>query len=145
MLITTRVQEKGQVTIPQEIRKKLNLKKGDLVTFVETESGIAIKSVDEAADELLEGLRRKLQKRGISLEKLTVLSTQKGGDAAAMELGVSEAEKEIFYQAMRLRAQAALAEIQADAKMNGTDKLTEAEIEAEIQAARREIDNVARP
>ena len=31
-LNTVRVQEKGQVTIPLRIRKKLNLKKGDLVT-----------------------------------------------------------------------------------------------------------------
>ena len=34
-----RVQEKGQVTLPLEIRRKLKLKKGDLVTFVETEDG----------------------------------------------------------------------------------------------------------
>ena len=31
------VQEKGQVTIPVEIRRKLGLEKGDLVAFVETE------------------------------------------------------------------------------------------------------------
>jgi AbrB family looped-hinge helix DNA binding protein len=31
------VQEKGQVTIPVEIRKKLGLKKGDYVAFIETE------------------------------------------------------------------------------------------------------------
>jgi AbrB family looped-hinge helix DNA binding protein len=38
-----RVQEKGQVTIPRAIRKKLNLKQGDLVIFQETEAGILIK------------------------------------------------------------------------------------------------------
>ena len=37
-----RVQEKGQVTIPSQIRKKLKLKKGDLVVFEETETGIMI-------------------------------------------------------------------------------------------------------
>jgi len=38
-----RIQEKGQVTIPRKIRKRLNLKKGDLVVFVETDSGVMVK------------------------------------------------------------------------------------------------------
>jgi len=50
--IGVRVQEKGQVTIPSQIRKKLNLKQGDLVIFVETESGVMVKSASVvAADE----------------------------------------------------------------------------------------------
>ncbi|MEJ2354021.1 MAG: AbrB/MazE/SpoVT family DNA-binding domain-containing protein [Anaerolineales bacterium] len=57
-----RVQEKGQVTIPVEIRQKLNLKKGDLVTFVETEEGVMIKPaeviVSEALDEIVRSLKR---------------------------------------------------------------------------------------
>jgi AbrB family looped-hinge helix DNA binding protein len=43
-----RVQGKGQVTIPVEIRDKLNLKKGDLVTFVATEEGVIIKPAELA-------------------------------------------------------------------------------------------------
>jgi AbrB family looped-hinge helix DNA binding protein len=38
-----RIQEKGQVTIPHKIRKKLNLKKGDVVVFVETDTGVMVK------------------------------------------------------------------------------------------------------
>jgi antitoxin PrlF len=50
--IGVRVQEKGQVTIPSQIRKKLNLKQGDLVVFVETKSGVMVKSASAlAADE----------------------------------------------------------------------------------------------
>ena len=41
-----RVQEKGQVTIPLEIREKLNLKKGDLVTFIETDDGVVIRPAE---------------------------------------------------------------------------------------------------
>ena len=41
--IGVHVQEKGQVTIPRKIRNKLNLKRGDLVLFVETESGVMLK------------------------------------------------------------------------------------------------------
>ena len=37
-----RVQGKGQVTIPLSIRKKLNLKQGDLVIFQETPAGIVL-------------------------------------------------------------------------------------------------------
>lgn len=38
----SRVQKKGQVTIPLEIRQKLGLVEGDLVAFVETEHGIML-------------------------------------------------------------------------------------------------------
>jgi AbrB family looped-hinge helix DNA binding protein len=37
-----RMQEKGQVTIPTEIRKKLGLKRGDLVAVMETPDGVFI-------------------------------------------------------------------------------------------------------
>ena len=48
-----RIQEKGQVTIPLHIRKKLNLKCGDLVVFVETEAGVIVNRASVVApDEL---------------------------------------------------------------------------------------------
>ena len=36
MTLYVRVQEKGQVTIPTKLRKKLNIKKGDTVMVIET-------------------------------------------------------------------------------------------------------------
>jgi antitoxin PrlF len=48
------VQEKGQVTIPAEIRKKLGLKKGDLVAFVETDQGVLLSSQEVIASEALD-------------------------------------------------------------------------------------------
>jgi AbrB family looped-hinge helix DNA binding protein len=75
MLTTVRVQEKGQVTIPRDIRKKLNLKKGDLVTFVVSNEGVVIKSLDLAVNDLLAMVGKKLGARGISLE--TLLSRSK--------------------------------------------------------------------
>ena len=48
------VQEKGQVTIPAEIRKKWGLKKGDLVAFVETEQGVMISPQEVIAAQALE-------------------------------------------------------------------------------------------
>lgn len=44
MVITSvRVQAKGQVTIPKEIREKLKLQPGDLVVFVDTDDGVMVK------------------------------------------------------------------------------------------------------
>lgn len=137
MLTVTRIQEKGQVTIPLEIRKKLNLKKGDMVMFVETESGIVIKSLDDAADALLIDLKKKLGKKEISIDKLMERSTQTGGDTAIAELGLSESEKEIFYQILSLRAQSAVQAIRENARKYGADQLTEDKIYSEIQAARQ--------
>ncbi len=38
----SRIQKRGQVTIPIEIRQKLHLEEGDLVAFIETKEGIVL-------------------------------------------------------------------------------------------------------
>ena len=65
-----RVQEKGQVTIPKEIREKLDLKKGDLVTFVETEDGVVIRPVEIVVSAALDEIGEALKEKGLSLEEL---------------------------------------------------------------------------
>ena len=65
-----RVQEKGQVTIPAQIRKRLKLKKGDLVIFEETEAGVMIKPAEVLVADALEEIGKALQARGITLEEL---------------------------------------------------------------------------
>ena len=65
-----RVQEKGQVTIPQEIREKLDLKKGDMVTFVETDAGVVIKPAEVVVSDALDEIGRALKEKGISLDEL---------------------------------------------------------------------------
>jgi AbrB family looped-hinge helix DNA binding protein len=137
MITPTRIQEKGQVTIPSEVRRKLNWKGGDMVTFVMTDNGVEIKSLDAMADDMLSGLREPLKKRGISLDSLMKRSLQIGGNAAALEFKLTKAENETFIKALFLRAQAAVSAFQSEAKRSGADKLTEKEIEAEIQAVRR--------
>jgi AbrB family looped-hinge helix DNA binding protein len=64
------VQEKGQVTIPAEIRKKLGLKKGDLVAFVETEQGVLLSPQEVIASEALDQVGRILREKGLTLEEL---------------------------------------------------------------------------
>ena len=65
-----RVQEKGQVTLPQAIRKKLKLKQGDFVTFVETDEGVMIKRSTVLANETLDEISAALQAKGVTVEDL---------------------------------------------------------------------------
>ena len=65
-----RVQEKGQVTIPQEIRKKLNLKKGDLVTFVESKEGVLIVPAEVVVTKALDEMGKALDETGLDLEEM---------------------------------------------------------------------------
>lgn len=64
------VQEKGQVTIPAEIRRKLGLKKGDYVAFVETEDGVLISRREVVTMKALREIGESLKEKGISLEDL---------------------------------------------------------------------------
>jgi antitoxin PrlF len=87
-----RVQEKGQVTIPLEIRRKLNLKKGDLVTFVETEDGVLIKPAEVVASEALNQIGKALREKGISLEELLERGREMRGQILDEEYGLSDTQ-----------------------------------------------------
>ncbi len=136
MLSTVRVQEKGQITIPREVRTKLRLKKGDLVTVTIQGNGVVIQSLDAAAKDLKEGLEKSLKGRGISLDALLAACQKKGGEQAAQEFDLSEAEKSTLYMALQLQAQKALETIRSQAEKAGLDRLTDQEIDVEIKAAR---------
>ena len=64
------MQAKGQITIPAAIRRRLGLKTGDLVTFVETEQGVLIRPQEVIAMESLDAIGRALAAKGISLDDL---------------------------------------------------------------------------
>ena len=66
---SVRIQEKGQVTIPTQIRRKLNLRKGDLVTFVETKEGVLIKPAKVVLADALDEIGKALRAEGITLEE----------------------------------------------------------------------------
>jgi len=69
MATYVRIQEKGQVTIPTKIRKKLNLRKGDMVMFVETEAGVLIKPAEVLVSQALDKIGESLKADGITPEK----------------------------------------------------------------------------
>jgi AbrB family looped-hinge helix DNA binding protein len=69
MTLYMRVQEKGQVTIPTRIRRKLSLKKGSLVSVIETDGGILIKPAEVILTEALDELGAALKGKGVTLEE----------------------------------------------------------------------------
>ncbi len=89
-----RVQEKGQVTIPLEIRRRLNLKKGDLVTFIETDEGVVIRPVEVLVSSALDEIGRALREKGVSLEELLESIRLARGDLIEEEYNLSESQSE---------------------------------------------------
>lgn len=71
---TTRVTEKGQATIPKELREKYDLEPGDEVVWLDTEEGIVVKKrtrtggrgmlvPDDTSDEEREAIAEELGRR----------------------------------------------------------------------------------
>jgi AbrB family looped-hinge helix DNA binding protein len=75
-----RMQEKGQVTIPTEIRKKLGLKRGDLVAVVETPEGVFITPQQVLATKALDSIGNILKEKGLSLAEVISSGLQIRGD-----------------------------------------------------------------
>ena len=64
------IQDNGQVTLPMEWRQKNGLKKGDLVSFVETDKGLLVLPHETIAMEALDRIGEALKEQGISLDDL---------------------------------------------------------------------------
>ncbi|MBC7320691.1 AbrB/MazE/SpoVT family DNA-binding domain-containing protein [bacterium] len=73
-----KVSSKGQITIPAEIRKKLNLKEGDKVLFVEEEGKIILFNAGYVAiKEAQEAMKQEGEKSGLKSENDVVELTKK--------------------------------------------------------------------
>ena len=92
--IVVRVQEKGQVTIPLEIRKKLNLKKGDFVSVREVEGGVLIQPVEVIVGNALDQLGEILREKGITLEELIESGREIREDLLKEQYGLPEMDHE---------------------------------------------------
>jgi len=89
-----RIQEKGQVTIPTEIRKKLGLKRGDLVAVMETPEGVFITPQQMLATKAFESIGNILKEKGLSLEELIASGRQIRTDILQETYGITETPKE---------------------------------------------------
>ncbi|MBX3069366.1 MAG: AbrB/MazE/SpoVT family DNA-binding domain-containing protein [Thermomicrobiales bacterium] len=65
-----RVQEKGQVTLPADVRRRLGIQKGDLVSVTETPDGVVITPQKVIALKALDEIGRILREQGVTLEEL---------------------------------------------------------------------------
>jgi len=89
----SKVQAKGQITIPVEIRQKLGLKKGDVVAFVETERGVLISPQEVVAMEALEQIGEALKEQGISLEEMIASGREIRGGLLKEEYGLEAGDE----------------------------------------------------
>jgi antitoxin PrlF len=89
-----RMQEKGQVTIPTDIRKKLGLKRGDLVAVMETPDGVFITPQQVLATKALDSIGNILKEQGVSLEDLIASGRQIRTDLLQKTYGLTEPAKE---------------------------------------------------
>jgi antitoxin PrlF len=91
-----RMQEKGQVTIPQEIRKKLGLKRGDLVAVMETPDGVFITPQQVVATKALDSIGDILKEQGLSLEEVIGSGRELRTDILQETYGITQTPKENF-------------------------------------------------
>jgi antitoxin PrlF len=89
-----RMQEKGQVTIPIEIRKKLGLKRGDLVAVMETPEGVFITPQQVLATKALDRIGDVLKEQAFSLDDLIASGRQIRTDILQETYGITEPPKE---------------------------------------------------
>jgi antitoxin PrlF len=89
-----RMQEKGQVTIPTEIRKKLGLKRGDLVAVMETPDGVFITPQQVVATKALDSIGDILKEKGLSLEELIASGRELRTDILQETYGITKTPQE---------------------------------------------------
>ena len=90
----TRMQEKGQVTLPAEIRRKLGLKKGDVVAVSETPEGILITPQEVVATKALEEIGAALKATGLSLDEVIERGRTIRGDLITKQYGSTSTSDE---------------------------------------------------
>ena len=81
------MQEKGQVTLPAEIRRKLGLKKGDVVAVSETPEGILMTPQEVVATKALAEIGEALKATGLSLEEVIERGRTMRGDLINKQSG----------------------------------------------------------
>jgi len=58
------------VILPKEVLDRLNLKTGDKLQLVETQSGLSLEPVDDSFEQQMEAARKVMDKYKVALQKL---------------------------------------------------------------------------
>lgn len=87
-----RVQEKGQVTLPADVRKRLGLKKGDLVAVVETPEGVLITPQEVVATKALAEIGDALKEQGLSLDDMIERGRSLRGQLLREQYGITDTD-----------------------------------------------------
>jgi AbrB family looped-hinge helix DNA binding protein len=53
-MLSSKVSEKYQITLPKKVRNYINIKAGDRVVFVKESTGVFIRRLDDLMDEVLD-------------------------------------------------------------------------------------------
>jgi antitoxin PrlF len=83
-----RIQEKGQVTLPADVRRKLGLKKGDLVAVTETDEGVLISPQQVVAMKALDRVGKILREQGVDLNEMIESGRDIRGELLKEEYGI---------------------------------------------------------
>jgi len=77
-----RIQEKGQITLPVDLRRQLGLKKGDLVAVSATDDGLLLTPQEVIATKALDEMGAILREHGLTLEELIESGREIRGELA---------------------------------------------------------------
>jgi AbrB family looped-hinge helix DNA binding protein len=89
-----RMQEKGQVTVPTEIRNKLGLKRGDLVAVMETPEGVFITPQQVVAAKAFDRIGDILKEQGLSVDELIASGREIRTDLFQGTYGITQPPQE---------------------------------------------------
>jgi AbrB family looped-hinge helix DNA binding protein len=88
------VQEKGQVTLPAEVRRHLGLKKGDLVAVTAVPEGVLITRQEVLAARALDRVGEVLRSQGLALEELIESGREERGRLIEERYGIRPTDAE---------------------------------------------------
>lgn len=85
-----RIQEKGQVTLPADVRRRLGLKTGDLVAVTETDDGVLISPSPRQVEAMraLDRVGKILREQGVDLNEMIESGRDIRGDLLTEEYGI---------------------------------------------------------
>lgn len=89
---SSRIQEKGQITLPAEIRKNLGLEKGDLVTFEECDGRVMIIPQKTVTLAELGDISAILEEYGVSLAELIESGREERGRILQEQYGYDDSQ-----------------------------------------------------